>query len=112
MTADAALQELFDDVRRTLARAGFDVTTVNAREPAGLCIRREADAVVVSWNPGEEVDAPGRHMRGQEEPGDFTQSPGIRNAARGVTGDPLAGRIRRAGLSRQRRGAGDAGLTG
>jgi hypothetical protein len=80
MTADAALQELFDDVRRTLAGAGFDVTALSTREAPGLYIRREADAVVVSWNPGEEVDAPGRHMRGQEAQGDFTQSSGIRDA--------------------------------
>ncbi|MFE2431633.1 hypothetical protein ACFXJ5_33485 [Streptomyces sp. NPDC059373] len=80
MTADAALQTLFDNVRRTLTDAGFDVAVADSEEQTGLLVRIEAEAVVISWTADE---APGAHTRGHESHADlFTEYHGIRKALR------------------------------
>ncbi|GHE57960.1 hypothetical protein GCM10018785_28910 [Streptomyces longispororuber] len=56
MSDGVALQTLFADVCRTLAGAGFDVTSARAEEGVGLRVRQESDAVTVSWVPAQELD--------------------------------------------------------
>lgn len=60
MIAEEAVDLLFDDVCRTLARVGFDIASVNADEGTGLRVRREPGAVIVGWMPGQELDPAGR----------------------------------------------------
>ncbi|MFJ6722380.1 hypothetical protein [Streptomyces sp. NPDC091259] len=60
MTDDDAVDALLADVSRTLTRAGFDLAS-SQRSAPGLRVRRKADAVVVTWDPGNELD-PGGHM--------------------------------------------------
>ncbi|MFI0813398.1 hypothetical protein [Streptomyces echinatus] len=50
MTGVGAGDELLADVCRTLEHAGFDFALSDTDED-GLRVRREADAVVVTWEP-------------------------------------------------------------
>ncbi|MFJ9752846.1 hypothetical protein [Streptomyces chartreusis] len=54
---------LLADVRRTLERAGFDLAM--SEHADGLRVRRQADAVVVKWQPGIGLDL--RHRRAEHE---------------------------------------------
>ncbi|MET8586398.1 hypothetical protein ABZX39_36850 [Streptomyces collinus] len=57
---------LLRDVCRTLEGAGFDLAS-SERGTDGLRVRREADAIVVTWEPGEGLD-PG-HLHPSEQEG-------------------------------------------
>ncbi|MET8453825.1 hypothetical protein [Streptomyces sp. NPDC005209] len=56
---------LLADVRRTLVRAGFDLAS-SEKDADGLRVRREADAVVVTWEPGSGLDPGGLHHSDHE----------------------------------------------
>ncbi|MFJ6705629.1 MULTISPECIES: hypothetical protein [unclassified Streptomyces] len=56
---------LLRDVRRTLVRAGFDLASSD-EDADGLRVRREADAVDVTWEPGSGFDPAGRLQAGNE----------------------------------------------
>jgi hypothetical protein len=53
-------ENLFAQVCRSLARAGFDIATADAEEGTGLRVRQEQEAVVVGWVPAAELDPAGR----------------------------------------------------
>lgn len=60
MAAEDDRDALLADVRRTLESAGFDLVLPDRAE-AGLRLRREADAVVVTWEPGCKLTPGERH---------------------------------------------------
>ncbi|MFF4845577.1 hypothetical protein [Streptomyces collinus] len=66
MSIEGDEDALLRDVCRTLERAGFDLASPE-RGSDGLRVRREADAVVVTWEPGSQLD-PG-HLHPSEHEG-------------------------------------------
>ncbi|MFJ9729224.1 hypothetical protein ACIRP3_41425 [Streptomyces sp. NPDC101209] len=65
MSTEGDEDVLLRDVRLTLQKAGFDLAS-SERGSDGLRVQREGDAVVVSWEPGSELDV-GQHHYGDHE---------------------------------------------